>query len=576
MAHQPSQSDRAPNEGLTARAKAALTHPATLIALATLLVNDLVFKWLWPGYWLTGKLSDLAWVVFAPPLLALPLAFLARRNRTAQRAAWATAYIGLPLLYAAYNTFQPIHEFISTGLSMLNGTPNGSPFDPTDSIVIPLGVVSAVWVWRTANVESKSNNLRIGILVAAIACFASAASDGPGTGIKRIGSDRNGNLVANATYNFRAVTDDDGSVVRNATSGINSHKYTSYDGGLTWHKTDRSSGWVDDWGGTSTATPRGTFTLDGHNVIRTIEGKSEIVYSFDVGYQRALEVGSRDLDARRQIRTSPYAIHYDERSENVIVTIGIQGVVVGKPNGSWKAVKVGEFAPIDTSLLGRIALLGDIELWLASFAISLASLAAAATCALWSTHRYSFKNYVVMVGATLLFLTIAIFTTLAIVAFFDLSADYTFPSRAILIATAALGVPFVVFGFAMIGSTDQPAKLGGRLLTLSGISIINALAAFWCTSSNLDEVAETLKLFVKPFSVISMIASLFALWSVGWTHDQLRVLALFGILTLGIVVIVLFAWISAAIGIFNAKIFVTAVTTIIVVLLTIRLRRNLV
>ena len=36
MAHQLSQSDRAPNEGLTARAEAALTHPATLLALATL------------------------------------------------------------------------------------------------------------------------------------------------------------------------------------------------------------------------------------------------------------------------------------------------------------------------------------------------------------------------------------------------------------------------------------------------------------------------------------------------------------------------------------------------------------
>ena len=61
----------------TARAEAALTHPATLLALATLLVNDLVFKWLWPDTWITGKLSDLAWVIFAPPLLALPLTFLA-------------------------------------------------------------------------------------------------------------------------------------------------------------------------------------------------------------------------------------------------------------------------------------------------------------------------------------------------------------------------------------------------------------------------------------------------------------------------------------------------------------------
>ena len=99
MAHQPSQSDRAPNEGLTARAEAALTHPATLLALATLLVNDLVFKSFWPGTWLTGKLSDLAWIVFAPPLLALLLTFLARRDSTAQKAVWVIAYIGLPLRF---------------------------------------------------------------------------------------------------------------------------------------------------------------------------------------------------------------------------------------------------------------------------------------------------------------------------------------------------------------------------------------------------------------------------------------------------------------------------------------------
>ncbi len=118
---------------LKTRGEAALTHPATLIALAVLLFNDLVLKSVWQGSWITGKLSDLAWVVFASPLLAFLLMFFAGDKAKAQLAAWDVAYIGLPLLYAAYNTFEPLHDLISRGMSLLSGKAGGSPFDPTDS-----------------------------------------------------------------------------------------------------------------------------------------------------------------------------------------------------------------------------------------------------------------------------------------------------------------------------------------------------------------------------------------------------------------------------------------------------------
>ena len=131
------------------RSESALIHPATVASVALLLLNDIVFKALWPGAWLTGKLSDLAWMVFAPPLLAFLLAFLTGRNATAQRAAFLAAYAGLPLLYAAFNTFAPVHDVILRGLSLVSGGTAGSPLDATDSIVIPLGVGIALWVWRS-------------------------------------------------------------------------------------------------------------------------------------------------------------------------------------------------------------------------------------------------------------------------------------------------------------------------------------------------------------------------------------------------------------------------------------------
>ncbi|MFD8532449.1 hypothetical protein ACFV0L_34050 [Streptosporangium canum] len=51
-------------------ALAWLGHPVTVVATIVLLINDHVLKALWPGL-VTGKLSDVAGLLVAPPLLAL-------------------------------------------------------------------------------------------------------------------------------------------------------------------------------------------------------------------------------------------------------------------------------------------------------------------------------------------------------------------------------------------------------------------------------------------------------------------------------------------------------------------------
>ena len=77
------------------RCQLALTHPVTVGALGILLLNDLALKQLWANPWTTGKLRDLAWVAFASPLLAFPLALLVRQHRRGQQAEWVVAYVGL-------------------------------------------------------------------------------------------------------------------------------------------------------------------------------------------------------------------------------------------------------------------------------------------------------------------------------------------------------------------------------------------------------------------------------------------------------------------------------------------------
>ena len=161
------------NASFRERTAAALTHPATLGAVALFLLNDLVLKPAWPDAWLTGKLSDLAFVVFASPLLAFFLALAVRGSARGARVAFVTACVGLPLLYAVFNTFAGVHAPIVDALSLANGGSTQSPLDVTDSIVIPPAMALAVWVWRRPTGALRA---RLVMVVAGVAALASIAS----------------------------------------------------------------------------------------------------------------------------------------------------------------------------------------------------------------------------------------------------------------------------------------------------------------------------------------------------------------------------------------------------------------
>ena len=310
------------------RCESALTHPVTIAAICALLLNDLVFKSLWPGAWATGKLSDLAWVVFAPPLLAFLLSFATRGNARAQRAAFVTAYIGLPLLYAAFNTFEPVHDAITRGLSLASGRASGGPLDATDSLVIPLGMAAALWIWRRPSAGSHGLRARAALLVASLASLASVASTPPETelGITSVGFDEDGTLVTQA-------------------------------GSLEYPIV----------GEQSVKTPRGIYAIEGSDVVRTIGGQKKVAYSAAYLQER----GNINLQSRttghlgpRRVTTKPFSIGYDERTGNVVVAMGLQGIVVGTPDGRWTRKAVGRYTPTDFSIVRKLLLLRDWVLWL--------------------------------------------------------------------------------------------------------------------------------------------------------------------------------------------------------------------
>ncbi len=365
---------RAPgtNGGFNQRCVSALTHPTTVIALATLLLNDVLFKALWPHAWITGKLSDLAWVIFALPLLAFLLSLCTRGNRTAARTAFITAYVGLPLLYAAFNTFEPVHYWILRGISIASGGSAGAPLDATDSIVIPLGWGIAIWVWRRPALSAESLRLRWGMLVAGVAVLASIATPAEqlDLGITDVGVSEDGLIHANASYDYASSYD----YPRNYSS-----KHQSTDGGLTWVTEPDYQGNVT-WGGQTAETPRGRYTVVATGIMLIgADGRGEVVYSTAYLSNAGNLWAQRHSRSRFGIITTRPAGHiiYDEHSGNLIIAMGSQGVLVGTPDGRWTPYAVGRYTPTDFTFLGKTGLLlPNISFWAAVLALSMSMTAA--------------------------------------------------------------------------------------------------------------------------------------------------------------------------------------------------------
>ena len=416
--------------GFRQRCASALMHPATLVALAVLLVNDLLFKALWPGAWAPGKLSDLAWMVFAPPVLAFVLSFETTGRAKAQRAAFVAAYAGLPLLYVAFNTFAPVHDAILIVLGLFGGDGPRSPLDPTDSIVVPFAMAAAFWVWRRPSLEAQSIRARLALLAATAAALASVASSYDGNwGVEQVGRTASETLGANTFEGF----------------------YESIDGGLTWTKTGKDSvrlkwqEWIElEVGHPSDAVfilggphligerreleradLRGAvFILDSPHIIgegRELEveepsgifstgdiritnnevlSSGEVIYSFEYlqgGGNRWMQALDKREIGARVVATRPLIIFYDSQSGNVILAMGIQGVVVIASDGTTTKVAVGRYSPTDFSFWsktrtffssiasGETAVYTGLAVLLAfSFAALALAAPAASGCARWA------------------------------------------------------------------------------------------------------------------------------------------------------------------------------------------------
>ncbi|GAA3143460.1 hypothetical protein [Nonomuraea roseoviolacea] len=117
-----------------------LCHPVTVAGVVVLLLNDHLLKQTWPGF-VTGKLSDVAGLVVAPPLAAL----LFRRRADLA----ATLLTGA--LFTLAKTTQTGAEAASHLFTLVAG-PSHVLDDPTDLLALPaLALTARRWPPRSCS-----------------------------------------------------------------------------------------------------------------------------------------------------------------------------------------------------------------------------------------------------------------------------------------------------------------------------------------------------------------------------------------------------------------------------------------
>jgi hypothetical protein len=130
------------------RVIACAMHPVALVAVGVLIVND---WWLKPRFasWWTGKLSDVAGLVFAPLYLAAAIGavrWLVRRDGALTRGRLAACVIATGAVFATVKLVPAAAHALAAALSLL-GRHAAIVADPTDLAALPaLGL--AWWIGR--------------------------------------------------------------------------------------------------------------------------------------------------------------------------------------------------------------------------------------------------------------------------------------------------------------------------------------------------------------------------------------------------------------------------------------------
>ncbi len=343
-----------------------LVHPATLAAIALLLLNDHFLRRLWPSA-LTGKLGDFAWLFFIPIAAAALLALLwpsGGRRRTSLIA--AVAFGSVALVFALAKTVPAAHAAVVRLASALFGFEVGWRRDPTDLIALAsVGLAAVLWA-RTPEPAKRPVALRspgwVALILAALLTVAN--SPAPDPGIYCLDA-RDGEILAFAAYST----------------------YRSADGGLTWAPMPNAepAACPNPWDSLSGAVATVKDPSNPQRSYRFTPGEMiELSEDGEATWQKVYEPATpTEAEAAAMSKRHPNSmarpapLHgaVDRQTGNAVFAMGQAGALVWvAETGEWRAVAVGQYAPPGGNPEGGIfsLLLGEMLLALALALLGLA------------------------------------------------------------------------------------------------------------------------------------------------------------------------------------------------------------
>lgn len=334
------------------RALLSLSHPLSIGAIVLLLINDHVWRKVAPS-WFTGKIGDVAWLVFAPFLLAALLAWLwPKREDLVGR--WSI--IGTGLIFALAKTLPEVHSLTIRLLGAVVGAPIGLRRDPSDLITLPALLISA-WIWRQS---AFGVSTRRGWLMLTLGAFATMANVGPSTDIGVRCLVDMGSQVAAIVWRSDNVLE----------------VYLSADGGLTWQLGQPNDATCSDpYRPSRRPDPQSPLIVNdpanpaiqyrvraGVSVERSADGGQTWQIDFNLGGE---EARIRALDDVFYLPVGPFDALVHAATGQVVVAMGKEGLLVRATSGAWQWVSIGPYAVAELTSLDRIMALLSGELRLA-------------------------------------------------------------------------------------------------------------------------------------------------------------------------------------------------------------------
>lgn len=175
----------------------AFAHPLYWVSLAVLILNDHALKGagVAPG-WLTGKLSDFAGLIVAPPVLAAALLAVLGTRRERLIAALAPAAVGLAFAAIKLDATAAHH---AEQLFRALGVPSRIWLDPTDLFALAVLPFAAALCRLAPHAPTRLASLRVpAVALASFACIATttdAEEGGGGSEIPELFNDTEETLI---------------------------------------------------------------------------------------------------------------------------------------------------------------------------------------------------------------------------------------------------------------------------------------------------------------------------------------------------------------------------------------------